>query len=144
MTRRGSWRPGLPREVSAIKLTALTVTLWAYAAGYLFVPRDGWQASVVEQAFPGWVWGGLFTIAALLVTGGIVTACHTTIITGAVASMSIHGGLAVGMAYHAFSADMGLGGFIILASIACLTILWGSMAWGTWVMAGVQKQEGGG
>lgn len=144
MPRRGAWRPGLPREVSAIKLAALTATLWMYAAGYFFVPRAGWQASVVEQAFPGWVWGGLFTIAAVLVSSGIAVRCHKTIIAGAIAGMSIHGGLAVGMAHYAVTEGMGLGGFIILASIACLAVLWASVAWGTWVMAGVHRQEGSG
>lgn len=142
MSARGLWRPGLPREVSAIKLSALTLTLWLYAVGYALIPRGVWEASIIEQALPAAAWGIMLGLAAVMVTAGMLLARHTPIIAGAVTAMATHGGLAAGLVHSMIIDEVTLGGWLHLSGILCLAVLWGSMAWGTWVMSTVHKLEG--
>lgn len=163
MFGKGTWRPGMPADISALILGLLAFQAANRGLDYVTGDRENTTKSltVVEQAMPLWAWGIGFMVGGLMVGFGMWRRRAEPIIYGAILLMAMYGALSWGLmlkmvergtSFSDFWATVGRGDFahVIAAwpwdgwrtptSLVMTAVIWGCFAWGTRVMQKARRQ----
>lgn len=158
----GSWRPGMPADVSAFIMAMLAFQAINRGIDYITGDRESTTASltVAEKAMPLWAWGVGFCLGGALVAFGMIRRRAESILAGSVTLMAMYGALSWGLmlkmvergtSFRDFWDTVARGDVAHLAAtwpwdgwrtpcgLVMAATVWGAIGWGTRIM---QKARG--
>lgn len=145
---RGTWRPGMPQDVSALIVTVFTVQMVVRGLDYITGDRDGITTSlnVVERAMPLELWGVLFLAASGIIFSGILLRHATPIIYGSLLAAGLYAGMTWGLTLRMIERGWPWDGWRTPTQFLTAVAFWLLIAYGTRVMTiagdgGVKRGE---
>lgn len=131
----GTWRPGMPQDVSLLVLLLFSIQMVSHGADYI-LGNGAASANFtsVERAMPLWLWGALFLSVAATILVGFLFRRTMMVFYGAVVAGALYLGLSWGMAMQIWNNRWPIDKWTGATQYLTVGIFWLLIAYGTRVM----------
>ena len=134
-TDRSRWEPGLQPDMSLMVMYLLSLEPLVRGIDYITGDDGTFNRAlrIVEDAMPLWIWGVIFTAAAVLFLTGVTRRKHNFIIAGSILMVATYGAFSVGAIFEIASEGWPWDGYRRVVMYIVWASVYGVFAWSVYL-----------